>query len=98
MKTILGEMIRVLPRNSAAVVVIGTSSMGGMDVQTHHCLAEIGSGLSFDVAGVKQRRLDRNRKMMPARLGKKIDSLIEKRMHKEYIIGLLKRDTSYTRR
>jgi hypothetical protein len=42
------------------------------------------------VSGVVQRRLDRNKRMMPARFGKKADSMIEQRMHEEYIIGLLK--------
>jgi hypothetical protein len=46
--------------------------------------------LGFDVVGVVQRALDRNKRMMPARFGKKTDSMIEQRMHEEYVIGLLK--------
>jgi hypothetical protein len=42
------------------------------------------------VIGVVQRRLDRNKRMMPARFGKKTDSMIEQRLHEEYVIGLLK--------
>jgi hypothetical protein len=53
-------------------------------------LAEIAQETGFDVIGVVQRLLDRNRRMMPARFGKKTDSMIEQRMHEEYVIGLLK--------
>jgi hypothetical protein len=42
------------------------------------------------VVGVAQRSLDRNKRMMPARFGKKTDSMIEQRMHEEYVIGLIK--------
>ena len=64
--------------------------MRGMNVETHHCLADIAAELGFDVVGVVQRILDRNKRMMPARFGQKTDSMIEQRMHEEYVIGLLK--------
>jgi hypothetical protein len=90
MKFVLTEMYRVLRNDSAAIVVVGTSMMRDIDVQTHYCLADTAAGLGFDVAGVVQRILDRNKRMMPARFGKKTDSMIEQRMHEEYVIGLLK--------
>jgi DNA modification methylase len=90
MKFVLTEMYRVLRNDSAAIVVVGTSMMRDINVQTHYCLADIAAGLGFDVAGVVQRILDRNKRMMPARFGKKTDSMIEQRMHEEYVIGLLK--------
>ena len=90
MKAALAEMHRVLRDDSAAIVVVGTSMMRGIDVQTHYCLADIAASLGFDVVGVVQRILDRNKRMMPARFGKKTDSMIEQRMHEEYVIGLLK--------
>ena len=62
MKIILSEMFRILHKNSAAIVVVGTSIMRGMDIQTHFCLADIAAGLGFDVVGVKQRTLDRKHK------------------------------------
>jgi hypothetical protein len=37
---------------------------------------------------------DRNKRLLPARFGKKTDSMIEQRMHEEYVIGLLKPDDS----
>lgn len=90
MRFVLAEMYRILRSDSAAIVVVGTSIMRGIDVQTHCCLADIAAGLGFDVVGVAKRILDRNKRMMPARFGKKTDSMIEQRMHEEYVIGLLK--------
>jgi DNA modification methylase len=90
MGSVLGEMYRVLCHDSAAIVVVGTSMMRGLDVQTHYCLADIAAKLGFVIAGVVQRALDRNKRMMPARFGKKTDSMIEQRMHEEYVIGFLK--------
>jgi len=90
MQAVLAEMYRVLRKDSPAIVVVGPSIMRGIDVQTHHCLAEIAQEAGFDVIGVVQRILDRNKRMMPARFGKKTDSIIEQRMHEEYVIGLLK--------
>jgi DNA modification methylase len=90
MKLTFSEMFRVLREDAPAIVVVGTSTMRGMDVQTHHCLTDIADEVGFDVVGLKERTLDRNKRMMPARFGKKTGSLIEQRMHEEYIIGLLK--------
>jgi DNA modification methylase len=90
MQSTFVEMYRVLRSNSAAIVVVGTSVMRGIDVQTHDCLADIAAAVGFDVVGVVQRVLDRNKRMMPARFGKKTDSMIEQRMHEEYVLGLLK--------
>jgi len=90
MRAVLAEMYRVLRNDSVAIVVVGTSVMRGINVETHHCLAEIAAEVGFDVVGIVQRILDRNKRMMPARFGKKTDSMIEQRMHEEYVIGLLK--------
>jgi hypothetical protein len=90
MRVVLAEMYRVLRKDSPAIVVVGPSMMRGIDVQTHQCLAEIAQETGFHVIGVVQRTLDRNKRMMPARFGKKTDSMIEQRMHEEYVIGLLK--------
>jgi len=90
MQAVLAEMYRVLRKDSPAIVVVGPSIMRGIDVQTHHCLAEIAQETGFSIIGVVQRSLDRNKRMMPARFGKKTDSMIEQRMREEYVIGLLK--------
>jgi DNA modification methylase len=89
MKEIFCEMFRVLRKDSAAIVVVGTSTMRGIDTQTHHCLADIAATTGFDVVGISRRTMDRNKRMMPARFERKT-SMIEDRMHEEYIIGLLK--------
>jgi DNA modification methylase len=90
MTAVFAEMYRVLRADAAAIVVVGPSIMRGVNVQTHDCLADIAAALGFAVVGVVQRMLDRNKRMMPARFGQKTDSMIEQRMHEEYVIGLLK--------
>jgi DNA modification methylase len=90
MRMVLSEMYRVLRSDAVAVVIVGTSIMRDIDVETHTCLADIANELDFDVVGVAKRALDRNKRMMPARFGKRSDSMIEQRMHEEYVIGLLK--------
>jgi hypothetical protein len=93
-RSVFTEMYRILRYDSVAIIVVGTSVMRGLDIQTHTCLADIASTLGFDVVGVVQRILDRNKRMMPARFGRKTDSMIEQRMHEEYVIGLLKPNNS----
>jgi hypothetical protein len=90
MRRAMGEMFRVLKPNCPAVVVVGTSTMRGYAIPTQECLADLARGLRFDVVGIAERKLDRNRRMMPARFQKSADSMIEQRMHEEYIIALLK--------
>jgi DNA modification methylase len=90
MKAVIAEMFRVLRPDATGVIVVGTSVMRGLEVQTHTCLADIADQVGFDVVGVVERQLDRNKRLMPARFGKKSDSMIEQRMHEEYVIGLLK--------
>lgn len=86
----LREVLRVLKPGKTALVVVGTSVMRGVDTQTQNCLAEIGQTLGFEVPAIGVRRLDRNRRMMPA--GVKVDkqSQIQQRMHEEYVIGFYK--------
>lgn len=90
MHSVLSEMYRVLRTDAPAVIVIGTSIMRGIDVETHLCLADIAVATGFELVGIAERKLDRNKRMMPARFGQKTDSMIEQRMHEEYVIGLLK--------
>lgn len=90
MKRVLAEMYRILRDDSAAVIVVGTSVMRGIDVRTHQRLADIAAEVGFDVVGVVKRVLDQNKRMMPARFAKRADSMVEQRMHDEYVIGLLK--------
>lgn len=90
MRAALAEMLRVLRTGAAAGIVVGTSTMRGIRVQTQAHLAEISKQLGFDVVGIGKRVLDRNRRMMPARWGNSTMSGIELRMHEEFVIGLVK--------
>ncbi|MBI3911720.1 MAG: hypothetical protein HY320_12415 [Armatimonadetes bacterium] len=91
MRATIVEMHRILKPERAVVIVVGTSTMRGIDVQTHHCLADIAASVGFQVAPVAERRLDRDKRMMPARSGTKTDSMIEQRMHSEFVIAGIKR-------
>ena len=90
MSQVIWEMRRVLKRNAAAVIVVGSSVLRGMDVETHNCLAAIGEEAGLELAGIGVRHLDRDRRMMPARWDKGAHTQIEKRMHDEFVIGLVK--------
>ncbi|GIV68324.1 MAG: hypothetical protein KatS3mg048_1186 [Caldilinea sp.] len=90
MTRILREMHRVLKPDRAAVVVVASSEIRRIDTETHRCLAEIGETIGFEVPGVGVRRLDRNRRMMPAGHIVNSDSQIQRRMHEEFVIGFYK--------
>ncbi len=89
----LREMFRVLKPGKAAIVVVGVSTMRGIDTQTQTCLAEIGKTVGFDVPLIGVRDLDRNRRMMPAGARPDPTSQIQQRMHEEYVIGFYKPET-----
>ena len=91
MTSVLSEMKRVLRTDKAALIVVGSSVLRGIDVKTHENLAAIGKDLGFGVAGTGTRQLDRDKRMMPARWGRTAASQIEQRMHDEYVIGLVNR-------
>ena len=90
MKSVVCEMRRVLKRGRPAVIVIGSSKLRGMDVETHKGIAAIGEKAGFVLAEIGTRQLDRDKRMMPARWGRQRHSQIEERMHEEYVIGLVK--------
>ena len=90
MSRVLREMYRVLKPGKASILVVGSSLMRGRDTETSLCLADIGRSLGFIVPKIGIHQLDRDRRMMPA--GNKIDksSIIQQRMHEEYVIGFYK--------
>ena len=90
MSAVIGEMYRVLKSGKPAIVVVGTSQLRGIDVETQKGLAAIGESAGFKLAGIGARSLDRDRRMMPARWDKNKHSQIESRMHEEHVIGLVK--------
>jgi len=91
MTRVLKEMARVLRPGKAAVLVVGDSTMRGIDTRTDVCLAEIGERVGLDPIGIAVRKLDRDKRMMPARQPQfGVDSQIERRMREEYVIGFIK--------
>lgn len=89
MQAVIGEMQRVLKKGRPAVVVVGSSKLRGLDVETHRGLAALGEDAGLTLAGISARLLDRDKRMMPTRW-EGLQSQIEERMHKEYVIGLVK--------
>lgn len=90
MTLVLREMYRVLKSGRAAVLVVASSIMRGRDTETHLCLTDIGRDIGFVVPPSGVRRLDRNRRMMPAGMKINQNSQIQQRMHEEYVIGFYK--------
>ncbi len=91
MRRVIGEMHRVLKTGKAAVMVVGSSVLSGVNTQTHKCLADLGRECGFHLVGIGSRQIDRNRRMMPARWANQNRTSIEKRMHEEHIVGFLKK-------
>ncbi len=92
MSAAIGEMARVLRPGAAVIIVVGPSTMRGILIPTHQCLADIAASAGLDVVAVAPRNLDRNRRMMPARRGGQAETAsgIELRQYTEYIIGAVK--------
>ena len=90
MTRVLEEMYRVLKPQKAAILVVGSSVMRGVDIEVQKCLSEIGKHIGFIVPQIGVRRLDRNKRMMPAGIKTDLNSQIQQRMHEEYVIGFYK--------
>lgn len=90
MTRVLLETKRVLKADRTAAFVVGSAVMAGVDSEAQKCLAEIGEKVGLDLVEIGERRLDRNRRMLPVTLKKQTESQIENRMHQEYVIGFYK--------
>jgi DNA modification methylase len=91
MQQVMHEMQRVLLPGRHAVIVVGSSTMRGMDVKTPYCLADIAENeLGFRLNGIASRELDRDRRMMPVSGRNNHKTGIEQRMHTEEVIVLQK--------
>ncbi len=90
MTRVIKEMYRVIKPGKAAIVVVGSSIIRGVDTQTQDCLAAIGQQIGFEVPMIGVRNIDRNRRMLPAGMTLDLDSQIQQRMHVEYVIGFYK--------
>ncbi|RMD67745.1 MAG: hypothetical protein D6819_10895 [Gammaproteobacteria bacterium] len=93
---VLKEMFRVLKPGKAAILVVGSSVMRGVDTRTHIHLGEIAVAQGFYLVDIGVRVLDRDKRMMPTRWKGKRSS-IEHRMHEEFVIGLMKPETCIDR-
>jgi len=90
MQDVITEMYRVLKPAKSAIVVIGNSIIKGIDTNTPYCLSEIGYDAGFLIPDIGIRKIDRNRRMLPAGRIIDLNSQIQNRMHQEYIIGFYK--------
>jgi len=89
MSEVIKEMYRVLKHGKACVIIVASSVLSDLDVETHLCLADIGRSHGFDVVHIGKRNIDRNKRMLPTS-NNKTDSQIESRMHDEYVLGFWK--------
>lgn len=90
MTLVLQEMFRVLKSQKVAIVVVGNSTLAGIDSQVNNSLVEIGRNIGFEIPMIGTRQLDRNRRMLPASSSVDKDSQIQQRMHEEFVIGFYK--------
>lgn len=90
MTLVLRELYRVLKPQKAAIIVVGNSTLSGVDAHVDISLVEIGKQIGFDVPMVGIRQLDRNRRMLPAGFSVDKNSQIQQRMHNEFVIGFYK--------
>ena len=89
MQQCIKEISRVLKPGRPAIIVVATSLIRDIDVETHHCLAEIGSNEGLELIGMGSRSIDRNKRMLPTSKNGST-SVIEQRMHKEFVLGFVK--------
>lgn len=86
----LSEMFRVLEHGRCCIIVVGPSTTRGQLIKTHILLSDIAETIGFRTVEIAERKLDRNRRMLPAAFQRNNHSQIESRMHKEFILGFLK--------
>ena len=89
MEAALREMLRVLAGGRAAVLVVGSSIIRGIDIKALTVLTELADAVGFRVIGLATREIMRNARMMPVSHNSS-RSGIEARMHEEGVIGLIK--------
>lgn len=89
MEAALREMLRVLAKGRTAVLVVGSSTIRGVEIKAPTVLAELAESVGFRVIGVAKREIVRDARMMPVSHNSR-QSGIEARMHEEGVIGLFK--------
>lgn len=89
METVLREIERVLARGRAAVLVVGSSNVRGIEIKVPTVIAELADSVGLRIVGVASREIVRNARMMPVSHNSSKNG-IEARMHEEAVIGLIK--------
>jgi DNA modification methylase len=89
MEIALREMLRVLKPGKAAILVVGSSNIKGVEIKVPTVLTEIAASVGFHVVGLAKREILRNARMMPTSHNSSRNG-IEARMHEEGVIGLVK--------
>ncbi len=92
MRCVLSEIGRVLKPNRYAAIVVGPSTIKGQRIPTASLLISIAESLCepLHLSGTIRRRIDRDRRLLPASRGGPANSIIEQRMYDESIICLSK--------
>jgi DNA modification methylase len=85
-EAVLREMLRVLRKGRAAVLVVGSSTIRGVDIKAPTVVGELARHVGFHVVGTAKREIVRDARMMPVSHGTTKNG-IEARMHEVGIIG-----------
>jgi DNA modification methylase len=85
----LSEMLRVLSPGRAAILVVGSSTIRGVQIKAPLVLAELAESAGFYVKGIANRQIVRDARMLPVSHSTSRNG-IEARMHEEGVIGLIK--------
>ncbi len=88
-EVVLQEIGRVLAVGRAAILVVGSSTIRGVEINAPTVTAELAESVGLRVIGVAKREIVRNARMMPVSHNS-TKSGIEARMHEEGVIGLIK--------
>lgn len=89
MASSISEMYRVLKRGRACIIVVGSSTIRGVEVNTALALTELATHEGFLLAAMNSRQIDRDRRLMPMSRASNGQG-IEARMHHEDVIALYK--------
>lgn len=87
---ILKELFRILKPGKTLIYVIGSSVIRGIDINVAACLQELGESVGFKIPKIGIRNINRDRRMLPTSRIHNQESLIEQRMHNEFVIGFYK--------
>jgi DNA modification methylase len=87
---ILNELFRVLKPGKTLIYVVGSSIVRGIDIDIGSCLQELGESIGFTIPKIGVRSINRDHRMLPTSRIRNQTSLIEQRIHNEFVIGFYK--------